>query len=167
MTLSVLETSLQMQRHHDTLASDISVWVNQQFSVDSWLESVVNYCLTYIQNWLRPLIAPTKVTFVTVTWRLIVRPMLFVSGHHCTVAFRDFLLMASCSHLPWAFDKRPSNWLAKPVRQSKDNRVWMHWVQCGLPAKELIACLYTGVDTHLFLEYEPSLTSWKRHLEWS
>ena len=39
----------------------------------------------------------------------------------------------------------------------------MHRLQCGLPTKELIACLYAGVDTRSFSEYWPTSTSQKKH----
>ena len=51
--------------------------------------TTINHCLTYIHNWLPPLIAPGKVTLVKVTWMLIVRTTLLVSGYHCTMASRD------------------------------------------------------------------------------
>ena len=90
------------------------------------------------------------------------RATLFVSGHHCTTTSRDFLLMSPYSHLPQKSAESPSNWLGKPVRQSKENRKaalttsrepWSELV--GLPS--LSACSYDGVNTQI-------LRPLKRHL---
>ena len=117
--------------------------------------STQNYWLTVIHNWLHPLIAPGKVTSVMVTWRLLVRATLLVAGHHCTMTSRDFLLMSPYSHLPQRSAERPSNWLGKPLRQSKENRKAALTTSreprsepVGLPS--LSACSYSGVNTRIF-----------------
>ena len=51
-----------------------------------------------------------------------VKPILLWCIHHKLRVFRDFLLMASCSHFSQEFNKRSSNWLGKAVMQGKENR---------------------------------------------
>ena len=115
-----------------------------------------NTLINLFKSRLNSLIAPEKATLVTVTLRLIVRVIMLEPGQHCITAFRDFLLMSPCSHLPRKFTVRPLNCPLKPVSQSRDNRKGALTTSRELRSDQLAflvlsVCSYSSVDTRIFV----------------